>query len=198
MTARTVGASGRCLLAGLLRLALQYKDEKTKNDWRHECGDEKGRAGKHGLAGGALRDNVCKGCQRPRIRADGSGVNSGRVDGARLDIYTPRLQSAVVVENACVDATMSIAASAWRGRTASRLASQCALRLASVASWRAALWAAHHSFMLLIPSLRVSCAADTDRRSPNSGMSIGVHRHLLCFLSATIFCCMRADLLTAC
>ena len=83
-------------------------------------------------------------CPRPRVRAHGSGANSGRVDEARLYSYTPRLQSAVVVENACVDATMSTAASAWRGRTASRLASQCALRPASFASCRAALWAAHH------------------------------------------------------
>jgi hypothetical protein len=49
-------------------------------------------------------------------------------------VYTLRLQSAVVVENACIDATMSIAASAWRGRTTSRLASQRALRVASFAS----------------------------------------------------------------
>jgi hypothetical protein len=83
---------------------------------------------------GVIRDDVCRGCQRPRVRADGSGVNSGRVDGVRLRLYTPISHSAVVVEHACVAATISIAASAPRGRTASRLASQRALRVASVAS----------------------------------------------------------------
>jgi hypothetical protein len=73
-------------------------------------GKEKGRAGKHGME----RGDVCGRCQRPRVRARGSGVNSGRVDGVLLYGYTPRLQSAVVVENACVDATVSIAASAWK------------------------------------------------------------------------------------
>ena len=51
-------------------------------------------------------------------------------------------------------------------------------------------------FYVLIPSLRLSCTADTDRRSPYGGMSIGVHRDLLCFLKAAIFWCVRSDLPT--
>ena len=46
----------------------------------HWWGKEKGRAGRHGLEWG----DVCGRCQRPRVRADGSGANSGRMDGARL------------------------------------------------------------------------------------------------------------------
>jgi hypothetical protein len=61
-----------------------------------------------------VRDDVCSGCQPPHVHADGSGVNADRVDGVRLRIYTPRSQRAVVVEHVCVDATMSIAASAGR------------------------------------------------------------------------------------
>jgi hypothetical protein len=43
-------------------------------------GKEKGCAGKHGLEWG----DMCGGCQRPHVCVDGSGVNSGRMDGARL------------------------------------------------------------------------------------------------------------------
>jgi hypothetical protein len=74
------------------------------------------------------------------------GGKCRRGDGVRLHSYTLRSQSTVVIENACVDVTMSDAASAWGRRTASRLASQRAVRVASRASWRAPLWAAHHAF----------------------------------------------------
>jgi hypothetical protein len=58
----------------------------------------------------------------------------GSDEGIYLSIYEPRSQSAVVVENACVRATISTAASARRVRTASRLASQRVLRLVSLDS----------------------------------------------------------------
>jgi hypothetical protein len=31
-----------------------------------------------------ISDDVCGGCQRPCVRAEGSGANSGRADGVRL------------------------------------------------------------------------------------------------------------------
>jgi hypothetical protein len=31
-----------------------------------------------------IRDDVYERCQRPRVHADGSGVNSNRMDGVRL------------------------------------------------------------------------------------------------------------------
>jgi hypothetical protein len=51
---------------------------------------EKGRAGKQGLACRVISGDVCRGCQRPRIRADNSGVNSGARMGppAPLDAKT--------------------------------------------------------------------------------------------------------------
>jgi hypothetical protein len=60
-----------------------------------------------------------------------------------LRLYKPRSQNAVVVEYVCAGATMSIAASARVERTASRLASQRALRVASLAPSRAVLCEAH-------------------------------------------------------
>jgi hypothetical protein len=38
----------------------------------------------HSHARPGMGDDVCSVCQRPRVRARGSGVNSGRVDGVRL------------------------------------------------------------------------------------------------------------------
>jgi hypothetical protein len=72
--------------------------------------------------------------QRPRVHADGSGANSRRADGAALVVYRVRSQSAVVVENACVEATRSKAVSDREGQTTSRLSFQRALRVANLAS----------------------------------------------------------------
>ena len=50
---------------------------------------------------------------------------------------------------------------------------------------------------LLVPTLGISGAADTNMRSTYGGMCIGVHRDLLDCLSAAIFSGVRFDLLTA-
>jgi hypothetical protein len=44
----------------------------------------------------------------------------------------------------------------------------------------------------LVPALGVPGPADTDRRAPYGGMSIGVHRHLLNCLSTAILYGMRS------
>jgi len=80
--------------------------------------------------------------------------------GIYLRFYTPASQNAVVIERVCVCATMSIAASAPREQTASRLASQWALRVTSLALSRAALCAAHRVFNWAYhPFVPVACPA---------------------------------------
>ena len=79
-------------------------------------------------------------CQRARVRAYHRGIfHFAGAEGSASGVYKPRSPKAVVVENACVAATMSSAASAWGNRTASRLASQRAVSVANLASRRAAL-----------------------------------------------------------
>jgi hypothetical protein len=79
-------------------------------------------------------------CQRARVRAYHRGIfYFTGAEGAASGVYKVKSPKVVVVENACVAATMSSAASAWGDRTASRLASQRAVSAANLASRRAAL-----------------------------------------------------------
>jgi hypothetical protein len=76
---------------------------------------------------------------RPRVRAYHRGIfYFTGAEGPTSDAYKARSPKAVVVENACVAATISSAASAWGDRTASRLASQRPVSAANLASRRAA------------------------------------------------------------
>lgn len=73
------------------------------------------------------------------VRAGGAGSAKVRADASAYPIYMARPESLMAVEKACCAATMSAAVSACRGRTASRWASQQALRVLSFACSRAAL-----------------------------------------------------------
>ena len=151
-------------------------------------GKGQGCAGKQGLQQGVIRSGVCEGCQRPRVRADGSGVNSGRVDGARLC----RLQGKVAEGRGC-RARVRCHNHVYRG-----VSMEGTDRFAP--GIPACFEGGELRFVacgfvgcppvpdLLIPTLCLSGAADTNMRSPYGGMSMGVHRDLLDCLSTAVFC----------
>jgi hypothetical protein len=131
-----------------------------------------------------MRRDVGGGCQRARVRADGSGVNSGRVDGVRHSA----LHGEAVEQNGrregalcrghvrsgfrtewCYGFAPGIPAGAERGKP--RLRSCSCVSRPPVSE-------------LLVPAFGVPGAADTDVRPPDGRMSMCSHNHLLGFVRA--------------
>jgi hypothetical protein len=114
----------------------------------------------------------------------------------RLRHETLRLESAVVVEQACTEATMSRRRqqagtdSFAPGIPACSMGGQLCIVPCGVVGDPPGV-------QLLVPTRGIAGAADTDRRAPDGGVSTGVHRDLLDGVRAAIFSQVRFDQPTA-
>ena len=164
---------------------------------RSDCGNKKGRAEKHGLESGLIRDDVYRGCWRPRVRADGSGANYGRVDGARHnrlhgEVAERRGRGERVCRRNHVDGCVSM-----EGTDSLVPGIPLCSEGGKLCGMTCGFVCCPPVSDLLIPALCISGAVDTEMRSPYGSMSIDVHRNLLDFLNTAIFYCVRFEKPTA-